>query len=98
MPKLNVLAIQRISAEDRAKIEAVTNSSIARDARNDVANKLASASSGWNVVAVGTAGRPGLGLKATNEANAVSDALADCAKHDSDCHVIAVGPFTVQPN
>jgi uncharacterized caspase-like protein len=78
--------------------EAAINSSIARDARNDVANKLAEVPSGWNVVAVGAAGRPGLGLMATNEANAVSEALADCAKHDSDCHVIAIGPFTVEPN
>ena len=78
--------------------EAVTHSSIARDRRNDVANTLAEVQSGWNVVAVGTAGRPGLGLKASNEATAVSEALADCAKHDSDCHVIAIGPFTVEPN
>ena len=78
--------------------DAVTNSSIARDARNDVANKLAEVSSGWNVVAVGAAGRPGLGLRGTNEASAVSEALADCAKHDSDCHVIAIGRFTVEPN
>ncbi len=78
--------------------DAATNSSIARDARNEVANKLAGAPTGWNVVAVGAAGRPGLGLKGANEANAVREALADCAKHDSDCHVIAIGPFTVQPN
>jgi hypothetical protein len=77
--------------------DAATNSSIARDARNEVANKLADASTGWNVVAVGAAGRPGLALKRNNEALAVSAALADCAKHDSDCHVIAIGPFTVQP-
>jgi Caspase domain len=78
--------------------EAATHPSIARDARNDVANKLAEVPSGWNAVAVGASGRPGLGLRATNEANAVSDALADCAKHDSDCRVIAIGPFTVEPN
>jgi adenylate cyclase len=78
--------------------DAATNSSIVREARNDVANKLADASSGWNVVAVGAAGHPGLALGGSSEANAVSAALADCAKHDSDCHVIAIGPFTVQPN
>ena len=78
--------------------DAATHPSIARDARNDVANKIAEAKSGWNVVAVGAAGRPGLALKGTGEANAVSQALADCAKRDSDCHVIAIGPFTVQPN
>ena len=78
--------------------DAVTNSSIARDARNDLANKLAEASSGWNAVATGTAGRPGLGLKASSEANAVSEAVADCAKRDSDCRVIAILPFSVGLN
>lgn len=77
--------------------DAATNASIARDARNEVANKLADASTGWNVVAVGAAGHPGLALKGNNEALAVSAALANCAKNDSDCHVIAIGPFTVQP-
>jgi len=31
-------------------------------------------------------------------ANAVNDALGNCVKHDSDCHVIAIGPFAVGPN
>jgi adenylate cyclase len=52
---------------------------------------------GWNAVAVGTSGRAGLGLKAADEQSAVNAALADCAKRDSDCHVIAIGPFTVGP-
>ena len=43
-------------------------------------------------------GRPGLALKATSEQNAVNDALGDCARRDSDCHVIAIGPFLVGPN
>jgi class 3 adenylate cyclase len=72
--------------------------SIAADARDDLARKLADAPSGWSAVAVGTSGRPGLGLKATSEQNAVNDALGDCVKHDSDCHVIAIGPFAVGPN
>jgi class 3 adenylate cyclase len=74
------------------------NSSIAADARDEVARKLADASTGWNAVAVGMAGRPGLGLKATNEQAAVNGALGDCVKRDSDCHVIAIGPFAVGPN
>jgi class 3 adenylate cyclase len=74
------------------------NSSIVVDARDDVARKLADASSGWNAVAVGTSGRPGLALKSANEQNAVSEALGNCAKRDSDCHVIAIGPFSVGPN
>jgi hypothetical protein len=42
------------------------------DARDEVVRKLADASSGWNAVAVGAAGRPGLALKAANEQNAVA--------------------------
>lgn len=75
---------------------AATNPSIVADARDDVVRKLGDGT-GWNAVAVGTAGRPGLGLKAADEQTAVNGALADCVKHDSDCHVIAIGPFTVGP-
>jgi adenylate cyclase len=75
---------------------AASNASIVADARSDVVRKLADAM-GWNAIAVGTAGRPGLGLKAADEQTAVNSALADCARRDSDCHVIAIGPFTVGP-
>jgi adenylate cyclase len=74
------------------------NTMIATDARDDVARRLAEAQSGWNAVAVGAAGRPGLGLKAATEQGAISDALADCARRDSNCQVIAIGPFSVGPN
>ena len=74
------------------------NSVISPDARDDVARKLADAPTGWNAVAVGQAGRPGLALKAANERNAVNEALGECVKRDSDCHVIAIGPFSVGPN
>ena len=75
---------------------AASNASIVADTRGEVVRKLGDAT-GWNAVAVGTAGRPGLGLKAAAEQAAVTSALADCAKRDSDCHVIAIGPFTVGP-
>ncbi|GMO43037.1 adenylate/guanylate cyclase domain-containing protein [Bradyrhizobium sp. TM233] len=75
---------------------AASNASIMADARGEVVRKLGDAM-GWNAVAVGTAGRPGLGLKSADEQAAVTSALADCAKRDSDCHVIAIGPFTVGP-
>lgn len=75
---------------------AATNASIVADARDDVVRKLGDGM-GWNAVAVGTAGRPGLGLRAADEQTAVNGALADCVKHDSECHVIAIGPFTVGP-
>ena len=72
--------------------------SIVADARDDLARKLADAPNGWNAVAVGAAGRPGLALKAGNEQNAVDEALGNCAKHDRDCHVVAIGPFAVGPD
>ena len=74
------------------------NGVISPEARDNVARQLAEATNGWNAVAVGAAGRPGLGLKAASEQAAVNGALADCVKHDSDCHVIAIGPFAVGPN
>ncbi|MGX1167793.1 class 3 adenylate cyclase [Bradyrhizobium sp. USDA 372] len=75
---------------------AASNSSIVAEARGEVVRKLGDAT-GWNAVAVGTSGRAGLGLKAADEQTAVNSALADCAKRDSDCHVIAIGPFMVGP-
>jgi adenylate cyclase len=78
--------------------QAAGSSSIAADARDDVSRKLMDASSGWNAVAVGVARRPGLALKAASEPNAVNEALGNCVKHDSDCRVIAIGPFSVGPN
>lgn len=78
--------------------KAADSSVITPGERAEVARKLADATAGWNAVAVGTQGRPGLGLKAENEQGAVNTALAECVKRDSDCHVIAIGPFTVGPN
>ncbi len=78
--------------------KAAGNGVISPEARDDVARRIAEATSGWNAVAVGAAGRPGLGLKAASEQAAVNGALADCAKRDADCHVIAIGPFSVGPN
>jgi adenylate cyclase len=78
--------------------KAAGNTMISADARDDVARRLADASSGWNAVAVGAAGRPGLGLKAATERAAVDVALTECARRDSNCQVIAIGPFSVGPN
>jgi adenylate cyclase len=72
--------------------------SIAGDARDDVVRQLAEASTGWNAVAVGSSGRPGMAVRAASEQDAVNGALADCAKHDSNCHVIAIGPYAVGSN
>jgi class 3 adenylate cyclase len=78
--------------------KAAGNTMISTDARDDVVRRLADASSGWNAVAVGAAGRPGLGLKAATEQAAVNAAIAECARRDSNCQVIAIGPFSVGPN
>src|SRR5262249_34707973 len=75
---------------------AANTASILPENRDEVVRKLTD-TMGWTAVAVGTAGRPGLGLKAADEQTAVNGALADCAKRDRDCHVIAIGPFTVGP-
>jgi adenylate cyclase len=69
--------------------------SIASDARDDVARQLTEASTGWNAVAVGSSGRPGMAVKAASEQDAINGALANCAKRDGNCHIIAIGPYTV---
>jgi class 3 adenylate cyclase len=74
------------------------NAAIAADTRKDVIRELAESPSGWSAVAVGASGRPGLGFKGSSEQNAVNDALGNCVKHDSDCRIIAIGPFAVGPN
>jgi class 3 adenylate cyclase len=78
--------------------KAAGNTTISADARDDVARRLSDASSGWNAVAVGAAGRPGLGLQAATEQAAVNAALAECTRRDSACQVIAIGPFAVGSN
>jgi adenylate cyclase len=78
--------------------KAAGNGVISPEARDDVARQIADATIGWNAIAVGAAGRPGLGLKAATEQAAVNGALADCVKRDGDCHVVAIGPFSVGPN
>jgi class 3 adenylate cyclase len=71
---------------------------ISADTRDEVFRKLGEAQGGWSAIAVGAAGRPGLSLKAVNEQSAVNEALGNCVKSDSDCHVVAIGPFAVGPN
>jgi adenylate cyclase len=39
-----------------------------------------------------------MAVRAASEQDAVNGALADCAKHDSNCHVIAIGPYAVGSN
>jgi adenylate cyclase len=70
---------------------------IAPELRNDVARRLANGS-GWTAVATGASGHVGVMLGAANEPDAIAGAMADCAKHDSACRVIGIGPFAVEPN
>ena len=37
-------------------------------------------------------------LWAANEQDAIAGAMADCAKRDSACRVIGIGPFAVEAN
>lgn len=76
---------------------AAGNAAIVPEARDDVARRLGTATSGWNAVAVGAAGRPGLMLRAGSERDAVEGALLDCGRLDRACRVVAIGPFTVEP-
>ncbi len=71
---------------------------ITTDSRDEVFRKLNEAQAGWSAIAVGAAGRPGVSVKATNEQSAVNEALGNCVKSDSDCHIVAIGPFAVGPN
>jgi len=64
--------------------------------RQEVARRLASATTGWNAVAIGLGGRFGLELGAASEEAAVSDALQACGREDNDCHVAVIGPFLVE--
>jgi TIR domain len=74
-----------------------TDSAIAAGLRDDVAGRIGSGADGWSAVAAGTKGRAGLMLRAANEAKAIAGALADCAKQDRACRVIAIGLFAVEP-
>jgi class 3 adenylate cyclase len=69
---------------------------IAPEIREDVAQRLRSATSGWNAIAVGFSGQPGLGLKQANEQDATAAALTGCMRQDRNCRVIGIGPFSVE--
>jgi class 3 adenylate cyclase len=74
-----------------------SNAAIAVEEREEVTRRIGNAPGGWNAVAVGASGRPGLGLSASNEQAATDGALAECGRLDRACHVIAIGPFAVEP-
>jgi adenylate cyclase len=75
----------------------ISAAAIAPELRDDVARRLANGS-GWTAVAAGAGGHAGVMLGAANEQDAIAGAMADCAKHDSACRVIGIGPFAVEHN
>ncbi len=68
---------------------------IAPELRDDVARRLGNGG-GWTAVAAGGDGKAGVMVKAANEQAAIDGALADCARQDRACRVIAIGPFAVE--
>jgi hypothetical protein len=54
--------------------------------------------SGWSAVAIGKRGRPIATYGALSEAIAIKDTLTNCEKEDGDCHIVAIGPFSVKSN
>jgi class 3 adenylate cyclase len=74
---------------------AATSDAIAPGLRDDVAHRLGNGS-GWTAVAAGASGKVGVALRGANEQAAIDGAMADCAKQDSSCRVIGIGPFAVE--
>ena len=70
---------------------------IAADARERVVRRLRNGTRGWTAIAIGVGGHPGLMFKAAKEQEAIDGALANCNRQDRGCHVVAIGPFAVEP-
>ncbi len=68
---------------------------IAAGLRDEVAHHLGNGG-GWTAVAAGASGRVGVMVKAANEQAVIDGAMADCAKQDSSCRVVGIGPFAVE--
>jgi hypothetical protein len=69
---------------------------VAPELRDDVARRLGTAPNGWNAVAVGAGGKPGVTLGAASEQAAIAAAMAECGRQDRDCRVVVLGPFAVE--
>jgi class 3 adenylate cyclase len=76
---------------------AASHSVLAPEVRNDIAQRIGNATSGWKAVAVGSGGHAGIMVNAASEPDAIDGALADCGRRDRNCRVIAIGPFAVEP-
>jgi class 3 adenylate cyclase len=80
-----------------AMFNPATHASIERGLRDGLVRRLAQAPDGWNAVAVGTSGHPGLAVQKPTEAEAIDAALVECRRSDAGCAVIAIGQFVVKP-
>ncbi len=74
-----------------------TNSFVAANEREFLARRYAGAPKGWSAVAASINGKTGAVFGAESEDAAVKSALADCARVDRECRIIAIGPFSVEP-
>jgi adenylate cyclase len=74
-----------------------TNSFVVANERDFLARRYAVVTKGWSAVAASVNGKTGAALGVENEDAAVKAALADCAKVDRECRIIAIGPFSVEP-
>lgn len=74
-----------------------TSSFVAANERELLARRYANLPKGWTAVAASLNGKTGTTFGADSEDVAVKSALADCAKIDRECRIIAIGPFSVDP-
>ena len=75
-----------------------TSPNIASNEREFLARRYANPPKGWSAVAASlNSGKSGAAFGAESEEAAVKAALAECAKVDRECRVIAIGPFNVEP-
>ena len=74
-----------------------TNLFVAANEREFLARRYAGAPKGWSAVAASVNGKTGAAFGAESEDAAIKSALADCAKTDRECRIIAIGPFSVEP-
>ena len=79
-------------------LSAETIGGVSSDLRSEAVRRIRNAQGGWSALATGAGGRPGIAVRAADEQTAVKGAMLDCERQDRDCKVIAIGPFTVQPN
>jgi adenylate cyclase len=75
--------------------QAASAEAITPQLRDEVARRLGNGN-GWTAVAVGAGGHAGVAVGAGSELGATTGAIADCARLDSGCRVVAIGPFAVE--